>query len=52
MVKNNIGRTFGRLTIIENNVHWVHCRVNFMKNNMDISELLQWCNRIIDYDKQ
>lgn len=35
---------------IEGNVQWVHKRVNWMKGNMSLSELINWCNLIINHN--
>lgn len=33
---------------VEDNVQWVHKRVNVMKNNMSDQEFIEWCRRIVD----
>jgi len=36
---------------IEGNVQWIHKRVNWIKSTLSVEELLFWCKKMLDYNK-
>lgn len=36
---------------IEGNVQWIHCTLNKMKSNLQENQFIEWCKKVIDYNK-